>query len=1591
MFKPQNLLCFIFLFLAISLHTPLRAQMRQVFVDPAQAINGVVKASFYSPSEGYVAFTKWIGYTTDTGKTFIRKYITTSNVNYNGYGVNLTFGFGISGVKAFDKDNLIAYGDYGAVPAILYSADGGNTFKLIYHSQLNMVKITSGIMDLVFPQNGNIGYAVEADRIIKTIDKGKTWFTVLNSPNSFWDVISAVDNNTVFALSSDYDKNKLLKSVDGGATWQQVTGPAGTIKYVDFISANKGWLNVITDKSGSIYYSANGGITWELKNDPDFSPLYRGKMKFLNDNTGYAINGLFDVYKTTDSGRIWEPLPRDNNYEYMGFGHNDLHFWNDQQFWAGGSNGFLELTTNGGGTPLPKAFFKIDTTGFFNTKIVKLVNFSKTGYQYKWFKNDTLLSTNYNTSYVHDNAYRDLDTIKLVVIYNGNTDTATLKQYFVTPPPPPGITSFTPASAATGSTVSIIGTNFKGITAVSFGGVAAKSFTVVSSTEIKAVVANGNSGNVTVTNTWGTGSKGGFTYLPPPVIITFTPTSGEVGTTITITGNNFTGATSVSFGGIAASSFNIVNPNTITAVIATGASGDVTVTSPYGTGSRAGFQFITNAPVITIVNPTAGPIGSTVTITGNNFSNNLNDNIVYFGAVKAVVTEASQTTLKTIVPVGATFDYITVTNRNLTAYSLKPFVVTFVGDTLINTRSFAAKADYATGFTYSTGSIIDIDGDGKADYAVSDFGSNIISVLRNTSSNGNITFDARADFSLGAVIRGHAFGDFDGDGKKDVVVTNFNTHNVSVWKNTSTPGSISFTDKQNFATREYPWTATVHDLDGDGKPDLIVGIQGDGSDLTYKFTVYRNTTTGSTISFSQRQDVASGGVPMNTIRIADMDGDGKPDLVVGNDGLGHSVSVIRNTSTVGNISFAPAIHYNYEGYLWHVTVGDIDGDGMQDIAYSTYSYNKFFVMKNTSSPGNISFAPTIGFPTESSSGGICMTDVNGDARPDIMVCNPNANVVQVFKNISTSGNILFASKVDFSVTEATFVNSGDFDGDGKPEIAVGGSKSVSILKNNISQELSVKLCTPVSGTVIKSSITGANYQWQQNTGSGFVNISDGNNFSGTNTSTLTLSNIALSWNDYTYRCIADAQTDRAFKLVLNETVSPSVTITSSVASVCQDYPVTFTAVPVNEGTAPIYQWLKNDIVVARNTTTYTSTSLKNGANIQFKLISNAECAATTEVTSNVIQMTVITRVEPEITITASKTIICEGETVTFTATTKNEGSNPTFSWQKTGGPGGTGRTYTVSNIKNHDYVNCDLRVNSAGCFTKSHDVSNDIEMTVNSTLPPTVTITSTATAICTGQSVTFTAKATDVGTSPTYQWYVNGIKAGTNSAVFTSATLANGDQLNVIVTSNSVCAATNTATSNTIAMVVTPKVAPTITLSGKTRVNKGEVITLTAAITNGGEGRFYEWQDSTRTHNWATLATTTLNTTSYLPVTTGDKIRCILNVYGACVSQSQATSAPLVFTLNMPLSTPDTIPVANGVHAYPNPVSTVLVIDSLKLSDQWMTLEINDDRGNKILTQSISNQTKVTVPVAQLQKGLYIAVLRKRNGNVVSFKFLKMY
>ncbi|MGZ6887194.1 MAG: beta strand repeat-containing protein, partial [Acidimicrobiia bacterium] len=201
--------------------------------------------------------------------------------------------------------------------------------------------------------------------------------------------------------------------------------------------------------------------------------------------------------------------------------------------------------------------------------------------------------------------------------------------------PAPTVTSVTPSSGSTsgGTSVTIAGTDFTGATAVSFGGTAAASFTVDNAGQITASSPAHAAGTVDVTvttpsGTSATGAADQFTFVSGPTVTSVTPSSGPAsgGTSVTIAGTGFTGATAVKFGGTAAASFTFNNANQITATAPAHAAGtvDVTVTTPAGTsptGAADQFTFVA-APTVTSVTPASGPAsgGTSVTIAGTNFT-----------------------------------------------------------------------------------------------------------------------------------------------------------------------------------------------------------------------------------------------------------------------------------------------------------------------------------------------------------------------------------------------------------------------------------------------------------------------------------------------------------------------------------------------------------------------------------------------------------------------------------------------------------------------------------------------------------------------------------------------------------------------------------------------------------------------------------------------------------------------------------------------------------------------------------------------------------------------------------------------------------
>ncbi len=247
----------------------------------------------------------------------------------------------------------------------------------------------------------------------------------------------------------------------------------------------------------------------------------------------------------------------------------------------------------------------------------------------------------------------------------------------------PTIGSFAPTSGTPGTAVTITGTNLLDASSVKFNGVSA-TFQVNSTTSITAIVpGSATTGRISVTTT-GPGaatvqSSSNFAVGGGvPTITSFTPTSGGVGTSVTITGTNFIGATKVTFNTTDQTTFTVNGTGTqITVAVPTGATtGKIKVTTPGGTATSANDFTVIPAPTITSFTPTSGPTGTSVSITGTNFSGTgFTTTSVTFNNVTSTFHVNSATSLSATVPSTATTGKIKVTTPGGSATSTGDFTV----------------------------------------------------------------------------------------------------------------------------------------------------------------------------------------------------------------------------------------------------------------------------------------------------------------------------------------------------------------------------------------------------------------------------------------------------------------------------------------------------------------------------------------------------------------------------------------------------------------------------------------------------------------------------------------------------------------------------------------------------------------------------------------------------------------------------------------------------------------------------------------------------------------------------------------------------
>ena len=267
-------------------------------------------------------------------------------------------------------------------------------------------------------------------------------------------------------------------------------------------------------------------------------------------------------------------------------------------------------------------------------------------------------------------------------------------------------------------------------------------------------------------------------------------------------------------------------------------------------------------------------------------------------------------------------------------------------------------------------------------------------------------------------------------------------------------------------------------------------------------------------------------------------------------------------------------------------------------------------------------------------------------------------------------------------------------------------------------------------------------------------------------------------------------------------------VISGTASICPGSPTNLTLTVTGTGT--ISGTLSNGSSFSGTAPTIT-VSVSPGATITYTIatLTDANCTANSGDLSGSAVVTVNPILTPSVSIAASPTTtICAGDNVTFTATPTNGGTTPSYQWYIGATAVGTNSaTYATSSLTNGDAVSV-VMTNNAVCPSTATSTSNTITMTVNSISSVSVSIAEDMPSpICVGTSVTFTATPTNGGTTPSYQWYIGATAVGTNSATYTTSSLANGNSVTVQMTSNAVCPVPTTATSNAIVYTVTA--APT--------------------------------------------------------------------------------------------------------------------------------------------------------------------------------------
>ncbi len=582
-------------------------------------------------------------------------------------------------------------------------------------------------------------------------------------------------------------------SSDNGQNWTLANStpfPATPVTKMAIIGSNL----FAGTTGGGMSISTNNGATFTTINNG--FPVVPGSsiQELFVDGVNLYAAGSLGIYVTSNNGQSWTALP---NGQTTGAVLALAKIGN--AFFAGTHISGVYVSTNNG------ANWSVINNGLTNLTVYDLATYGSNLYAATGGGGVFVTSNNGQSWSPVSIGLRSLDVRTLKVFGNllfagtfgGSVHVAGLDQN-TCQQACPTVSGINPSSGLVGSTVTISGTNFTGVTGVKFSSNVTASFTIVNDTTITATVPGGAStGPITI-------SKSGcndvqtvtFTVSFPlcPTVSGINPQSGNTGTTVTISGAGFTGVSSVKFPNNVTAQFTVVSDSQIMATVPAGASSGFITISKSGCNDATTLAFsIVNCATASQITPSSGIVGSTVTINGTNFTGVTA--VRFFNNVTASFTVVNDTTITATVPNGAATGPITLSKAGCNDLQTQSFTVTVL------CPAVAAINPTSGGI----GTAVTITGANFTGVSSVNFANNITAGFTVVNST-TITTTVPASAVSGPITLSKP-GCNDAQSVAFVITVSGCT-------------TASFASAVNYATGSEPLGVAIADFNSDGKPDI---------------------------------------------------------------------------------------------------------------------------------------------------------------------------------------------------------------------------------------------------------------------------------------------------------------------------------------------------------------------------------------------------------------------------------------------------------------------------------------------------------------------------------------------------------------------------------------------------------------------------------------------------------------------------------------------------------------------------------------------------------------------------------------------------